>query len=55
VYRALLENGKEALVDLFLDPDGEHGSGRCSEAKAWHKKYSLLPAAYGRRQALIAC
>jgi len=39
VYRALLENGKETLVDLFLDPDGEHGMGGAVKAKAWHKKY----------------
>ena len=39
VYRALLENGKEQLVDLFLDPDGEHAMGGAIKAKAWHKKY----------------
>lgn len=39
VYRALLENGKEQLVDLFLDPDGEHALGGAIKAKAWHKKY----------------
>jgi len=39
VYRALLENGKETLVDLFLDPDGEHAMGGVVKAKAWHKKY----------------
>lgn len=39
VYRALLEHGKEALVDLFLDPDGEHGMGGAVKPKAWHKKY----------------
>lgn len=39
VYRALLENGKESLVDLFLDPDGEHGMGGAVKPKAWHKKY----------------
>ncbi|MFZ6688275.1 prolyl oligopeptidase family serine peptidase [Undibacterium sp. SXout11W] len=39
VYRALLENGKEQLVDLFLDPDGEHGMGGAIKAKTWHKKY----------------
>ncbi|MBR7799265.1 S9 family peptidase [Undibacterium fentianense] len=39
VYRALLENGKEGLVDLFLDPDGEHGLGGAIKPKAWHKKY----------------
>ncbi len=39
VYRALLENGKEQLVDLFLDPDGEHSMGGAVKTKAWHKKY----------------
>lgn len=39
VYRALLESGKEALVDLFLDPEGEHGMGGAVKAKGWHKKY----------------
>jgi len=42
VYRALLENGKEQLVDLFLDPDGEHGLGGTVKAKAWHKKYETF-------------
>ncbi|MFZ6849540.1 S9 family peptidase [Undibacterium sp. RuRC25W] len=42
VYRALLENGKEQLVDLFLDPDGEHGMGGAIKAKAWHKKYETF-------------
>ena len=42
VYRALLENGKEQLVDLFLDPDGEHGMGGAVKAKAWHKKYETF-------------
>lgn len=42
VYRALLENGKEALVDLFLDPDGEHGMGGAVKPKAWHKKYEAF-------------
>jgi dipeptidyl aminopeptidase/acylaminoacyl peptidase len=42
VYRALLENGKETLVDLFLDPDGEHALGGAIKAKAWHKKYEAF-------------
>lgn len=42
VYRALLENGKESLVDLFLDPDGEHGMGGAVKPKAWHKKYETF-------------
>jgi dienelactone hydrolase len=42
VYRALLENGKESLVDLFLDPDGAHGLGGTVRAKTWHKKYEAF-------------
>ncbi|MFZ6760516.1 prolyl oligopeptidase family serine peptidase [Undibacterium sp. Ji50W] len=42
VYRALLENGKETLVDLFLDPDGEHGLGGAVKPKALHKKYEAF-------------
>lgn len=42
VYRALLENGKETLVDLFLDPDGVHGLGGVIKPKAWHKKYEAF-------------
>ncbi|BBB65777.1 hypothetical protein UNDYM_1524 [Undibacterium sp. YM2] len=42
VYRALLENGKESLVDLFLDPDGEHGLGGTVKPKALHKKYEAF-------------
>ena len=39
VYRALLESGKEGLVELFLDPDGEHGLGGAVKAVGWHRKY----------------
>jgi dipeptidyl aminopeptidase/acylaminoacyl peptidase len=39
VYRALLESGKESLVDLFLDPDGEHAMGGAVKPAAWHRKY----------------
>jgi dipeptidyl-peptidase-4 len=39
VYRALLDNGKEGLVDLFLDPDGEHSLDGVVKAKGRHKKY----------------
>nr|WP_316639916.1 prolyl oligopeptidase family serine peptidase [uncultured Roseateles sp.] len=39
VYRALLESGKEGLVELFLDPDGEHGLDGAVNRKALHKKY----------------
>ncbi|TDP63930.1 prolyl oligopeptidase family serine peptidase [Roseateles toxinivorans] len=39
VYRALLESGKEGLVELFLDPDGEHGLDGAVNRKALHKRY----------------
>ncbi len=39
VYRELLVTGKEALVDLFLDPDGEHGLGGAIKTPGWHRKY----------------
>lgn len=39
VYRALLEYGKEALVDLFLDPEGGHGMGGAVLTKGRFKKY----------------
>ncbi|MDR1841263.1 MAG: prolyl oligopeptidase family serine peptidase [Holophagales bacterium] len=42
VYRALLESGKESIVDLFLDPDGEHGMGGAVKPKGWHKKYEAF-------------
>ncbi|RVT83748.1 prolyl oligopeptidase family serine peptidase [Inhella crocodyli] len=42
IYRALLESGKEALVDLFLDPDGEHAMGGAVKTAAWHRKYEAF-------------
>lgn len=42
VYRVLLESGKEALVDLFLDPDGEHGMGGAVKTAGWHRKYEAF-------------
>lgn len=42
VYRALLESGKESLVELFLDPDGEHGLGGTVKPAAWHRKYEAF-------------
>ncbi len=42
VYRALLESGKESLVDLFLDPDGEHAMGGAVKPAAWHRKYEAF-------------
>ena len=42
VYRALLESGKEGLVELFLDPDGEHGLGGAVKPAGWHRKYEAF-------------
>jgi dipeptidyl aminopeptidase/acylaminoacyl peptidase len=42
VYRALLENGKESIVDLFLDPEGAHGLGGAVKTKGQHKKYEAF-------------
>jgi dipeptidyl aminopeptidase/acylaminoacyl peptidase len=42
VYRALLESGKESIVDLFLDPDGEHSLGGAVKQRGWHKKYEAF-------------
>ena len=42
VYRALLESGKEGLVELFLDPDGEHAMGGAVKAVGWHRKYEAF-------------
>ena len=42
VYRALLETGKEGLVDLFLDPEGEHGMGGAVKTVGWHRKYEAF-------------
>jgi len=42
VYRELLTSGKEALVELFLDPDGEHGMGGAVKTVGWHRKYEAF-------------
>ncbi len=42
VYRALLDSGKESLVELFLDPDGEHGLGGTVKPAGWHRKYEAF-------------
>ncbi len=42
VYRALLESGKESLVELFLDPDGEHAMGGAVKQAGWHRKYEAF-------------
>jgi dipeptidyl-peptidase-4 len=39
VYKALLEAGKETLVELFLDPEGSHGLGGIVFDKARYKKF----------------
>jgi dipeptidyl aminopeptidase/acylaminoacyl peptidase len=42
VYQALLEAGKETLVDLFLDPTGEHGLNGIVKNKATYKKFQAF-------------
>ncbi len=39
VYQALLKAGKEALVDLFLDPTGGHGLGGDVKTIGRYRKY----------------
>lgn len=42
VYRELLRSGKETLVDLFLDPDGDHGLGGLVYNKGVFKKFEAF-------------
>ena len=42
VYRALLESGKDALVDLYLDPEGVHGLGGAVKPVSLHRKYEAF-------------
>ncbi|MBN8505483.1 MAG: S9 family peptidase, partial [Burkholderiales bacterium] len=42
VYRALLESGKDALVDLYLDPEGEHAMGGSVKPVGLHRKYEAF-------------
>lgn len=42
VYRELLDSGKESLVELFLDPDGEHALGGAVKPAGWHRKYEAF-------------
>jgi dipeptidyl-peptidase-4 len=42
VYTALLEAGKETLVDLFLDPEGDHSLGGILQNKAIYKKFAAF-------------
>ena len=39
VYQALLEAGKETLVDLFLDPEGKHSLRGIVQNKSTYKKF----------------
>jgi len=42
VYRALLESGKDALVDLYLDPEGRHGLGGAVQPVNLHRKFEAF-------------
>ena len=42
VYRALLESGKDALVELYLDPEGEHAMGGAVKPVGLHRKYEAF-------------
>ena len=42
VYRALLESGKDALVDLYLDPEGVHGLGGAVKPVNLHRKFEAF-------------
>ena len=42
VYKALLEAGKETLVDLFLDPEGKHSLDGTGLRKAVYKKFAAF-------------
>ena len=42
VYKALLAAGKETLVDLFLDPEGDHSLGGIVQNKAVFKKFAAF-------------
>lgn len=42
VYRALLESGKDALVDLYLDPEGVHGMGGAVKPVNLHRKFEAF-------------
>jgi dipeptidyl-peptidase 4 len=39
MYQALLEAGKETLVDLFLDPTGDHSLNGIAKNKSIYKKF----------------
>jgi dipeptidyl aminopeptidase/acylaminoacyl peptidase len=42
VYRELLDSGKDALVELYLDPDGVHGLGGTVKPAGLHRKYEAF-------------
>ncbi|MGM9483382.1 S9 family peptidase [Roseateles sp. NT4] len=42
VYRELLDSGKDALVELYLDPDGVHALGGVVKPAGWHRKYEAF-------------
>ncbi len=42
VYRALLESGKDGLVELYLDPDGVHALGGAVKPVGQHRKYEAF-------------
>ncbi|MET0518107.1 MAG: prolyl oligopeptidase family serine peptidase, partial [Burkholderiaceae bacterium] len=42
VYRELLASGKDALVDLYLDPDGIHAMGGTVKPVGLHRKYEAF-------------
>ncbi|MBW8847703.1 MAG: hypothetical protein JF607_22305 [Burkholderiales bacterium] len=42
VYRELLDSGKEALVDLFLDPEGVHALGGAVKPVGLHRRYEAF-------------
>lgn len=42
VYRSLLDAGKDALVDLYLDPEGEHAMGGVVKPAGLHRKYEAF-------------
>ncbi|MBV8605227.1 MAG: prolyl oligopeptidase family serine peptidase [Pelomonas sp.] len=42
VYRELLSSGKDALVELYLDPDGVHGLGGTVKPVGMHRKFEAF-------------
>ncbi len=48
VYRELLQAGKEAQVELFIDPTGGHGLGGDVKTINRYRKYENLLRTIGR-------